>query len=74
MSHREAAAAGASRSLAAAHRRLVRVGPVTPMRAAPLAAAGVVSAPDRMSNAANFRSHFNSASRVQGLAAPLARA
>ena len=70
-SHMESAAAGASRSLGAAHRRLGRVGLLTPMRAAPPRAAARA---ENMEGAANFRSNFNSARRRQGLPNPLARA
>ena len=58
LARRGAPAAGAGRSGHADARR-------TPRRRG-----GVVSAPDRMSNAANFRSHFNSASRVRGSPRP----
>ena len=53
-------AAGASRSVAAALRRLGRVGLLTPMRAVPRARVWAAS----MANAANFRSDFSSASRA----------
>ena len=67
----ESAAAGASRSVGAAHRRLGRVGLLTPMRAAPPRGRGAARAQGEQHQ---FQQQFQQREPSQGLAAPLARA